>query len=177
MTAVSAICDGSFDNLTSTSSYIEFSGPTSAGFTTFGCWQAAYDVNLVRNGNLAWGGLNPSVNTYYIALQKSRTGAVGGKIQQTITGLVAGSTYQLTFLAANRPAGCWPRCISTQLGVYIDSMREMTLNPPTTGFQKYQQTILATTTTLTVSFENMRDPTLDGDTSVFVADVTLTSGM
>jgi hypothetical protein len=135
-------------------------------------------VILARSGSSAWGGLRPSIHTYYIVLKKHSTDVEypPGRIEQTITGMVAGSTYELTFLAANRPWGCNGPCIQTQLGVFLNSVLELTVDPPTTDFQRYQLTIPVTTATLTVSFENMRSPTSSGDSAVFVADVTLNQG-
>ena len=53
----------------------------------------------VPQGSGPWGGLSsPAAGNYYVSVQGS-----GSYVEQTVTGLVDGSAYDLTFWTAERP--------------------------------------------------------------------------
>jgi uncharacterized protein (TIGR03437 family) len=124
----------------------------SAGITAAGCSGAGFNapptppgggsqVGFIQSGG-ALGGLVP-------------TGTGPGTLSQTVSGFVAGHTYEITFYAAGRPAGagCGDNCTELNFSVFVGPTDVLDVtNPPTSAFQQYKTDAFTATGSATISF-------------------------
>ena len=61
-------------------------------------WNGAGGTVVALNGNDPWGGLDSGSGKYFLSIQGS-----GAYVEQTVNNLVPGATYEMHFLAAERP--------------------------------------------------------------------------
>jgi hypothetical protein len=126
-------------------------------------------IVLVANGNSAWGGLDSGNGAYYLVMQRTGSG-----VQQQVTGLAPGVTYNISFLAAERPGyGTNERLVvlvnNQPLSIGASAVREV--DPTATGFRRYSATFVAAASGRNlVSFENT-SPNSTQDRSVFLDGV------
>ena len=145
-----------------------FESPVVSAFT-YGCppsWSCSGGVVVIPSGSLPWGGATTFDGGQYVGFQ-----VTGTYVKQTLSGLVAGTNYKLTFYAGMRggPSDYVP------VQVLINSVVVYTVTqPPTNAFTKYTYIFQATATSVILGFQNgYANPSLD--TTCFVDYVQIAS--
>ena len=121
-------------------------------------WRTSGGVVIVQNGNKPWGGLSSGSGKFFLSLQ-----GAGSYIEQTIAELATGSTYEIKFMASERPGyGTDERFDITVDGAVVWQNRH-----PASKFFEYRAVFVASSSTgaVVVRITN-RSP--GGDRSVFV---------
>jgi hypothetical protein len=117
-------------------------------------------VVIVTQGNVPWGGLSSGSGNNYISVQGS-----GSHLTQTITGLVPGQQYEVSFLVASRPN---VNSGTSTLHVEIDGTEIFASTHPPNEFKLEGAMFTAKANYASLRFENDSG---DGDHSVFIDNV------
>jgi hypothetical protein len=122
-------------------------------------WNGAGGTVVALNGNDPWGGLDSGSGKYFLSIQGS-----GAYVEQTVNNLVPGATYEMHFLAAERPdyGG------DEKLKVTVDGAEIWESTHPAEQFARYSAVFAATNTYATIRFEN---DSPGGDRSIFIDSV------
>jgi uncharacterized membrane protein len=114
-----------------------------------------------KNGNGPWGGLDSGSGGYFISVQ-----GAGAKLTQTLSGLMVGGTYGVSFMAAHRPG----YGDDETLRLIVDGTDAWSTSHPADDFTPYTGIFTAAATEAVLTFENDSPA---GDKSVFVDAVTV----
>ena len=110
---------------------------------------------VLENGNDAWGGLDSHAGLNYLSIQGS-----GSYVEQRISGLIVGNTYEVHFLAASRPG----YGNEETLKVLIDGGEIWESTHPDHSFVRYSAVFSAPATDVVLRVEN---DSPGGDQSIF----------
>jgi hypothetical protein len=125
-------------------------------------WTGGGTVIVVSNGNKEFGGLTSGSGSYFSALR-----GTGSYIQQEVTGLDPGQTYEVRFKCGNRPDFGEDETVT----VMVDGRSIWETTHPTDVFVVESAIFVARGSTAMLRFEN---DSPQGDKTIFLDQVVVT---
>eukprot|EP00854_Cymbomonas_tetramitiformis_P006903 gene6903-8238_t len=119
-------------------------------------WTVGSSVNLVPNGDAAWGSLDSGNYNVYVALQ-----GPGTYIEQTLSNLIASRNYWLSMYIATRPSDA----DGGTLTITVDGKPVYSGTPPNDKFIVQMENFIPNSTTVTIKVLNSSP---NGDHTMFV---------
>ncbi|KAK3270278.1 hypothetical protein CYMTET_21326 [Cymbomonas tetramitiformis] len=127
-------------------------------------WTVGSSVNLVPNGDAAWGSLDSGNYNVYVALQ-----GPGTYIEQTLSNLIASRNYWLSMYIATRPSDA----DGGTLTITVDGKPVYSGTPPNDKFIVQMENFIPNSTTVTIKVLNSSP---NGDHTMFVDGFAITDG-
>lgn len=119
-------------------------------------------LQLAKNGNSPWGGLDSGNGEHYVVLQRT-----GTTLQQIITGLKIGRAYRLSFLTSKRPGNP-----EAKLRATVDGTNLFGMDLESDKFMMFSAVFEAHLSGVAhITFTNVSP---DGDNSVLIDDIQVT---